>query len=298
MSNFRFNLFLYAVTSFFVIEFPSHAESRAQGRSDNQSQRISNGIQSGELTVKEATKVNREENRIMRVREKAGLDGKVTQKEKVKIEKLQNKASVDIYRLKHNDKVNPNNRAEQRDKKQDRRIKNGVKIGEITKGEAKQLRKEQRNIDQARNRAKADGRVTAAEKARIERLQNNASRDISGAMNNGKIRDANVPQERANRQEDRIDNGIASGELTRGEAKKLDQEQNKIQRVRENAALDGKVTAKEEARIARLQNKASADIYQQKHDAQKRRQDRPPPEFNNQRFAPEIDSLRQGHFAP
>lgn len=75
-------------------------------------------------------------------------------------------------------------RARVRNKAQRARIHEGVKSGEVTRGEAAKLRREQARIHQAERRARRDGNVTPAEKARIERMQNKASRDIYKAKHN------------------------------------------------------------------------------------------------------------------
>jgi polyhydroxyalkanoate synthesis regulator phasin len=72
-------------------------------------------------------------------------------------------------------------------------------------------------------------------------------------------------------QERRIDQGVASGELTRREARRLNREQNVIDKAENRAKADGTVTAKERKRLHHLQDGANADIARQKHD----RQDRP-----------------------
>jgi uncharacterized membrane protein YebE (DUF533 family) len=79
-------------------------------------------------------------------------------------------------------------------------------------------------------------------------------------------------QRQAN-QEARIDQGIASGELTRREVHRLEHQQNVINRYENNAQADGTVTAKERQRMAHALNHASRNIYRHKHD-QHDRQDR------------------------
>ena len=69
-------------------------------------------------------------------------------------------------------------------------------------------------------------------------------------------------------QEQRIEQGQASGELTRRESRRLNAEQKGINKAETAAKADGTVTAQERARLHRLQNKASHDIRHQKHDAQ------------------------------
>ena len=65
-----------------------------------------------------------------------------------------------------------------REKHQDKRIEKGMANGEISKHEAKRLKMEQRGIDRAQKRAEADGQVTDKERARIDRMQDKASKDI------------------------------------------------------------------------------------------------------------------------
>ena len=69
-------------------------------------------------------------------------------------------------------------RIERREARQDARIHQGVRSGELTPGEAARLRAGQRHVDRMEGRAKADGVVTPRERARIGRAQNNESRRI------------------------------------------------------------------------------------------------------------------------
>ncbi len=75
-------------------------------------------------------------------------------------------------------------RADARQDHQDDRIDQGKRSGEITRGEAKKLEKQQKGVDRAEARAKSDGVVTAKEAARIEAKQDKASRSIHKAKHN------------------------------------------------------------------------------------------------------------------
>jgi len=77
-----------------------------------------------------------------------------------------------------------------------------------------------------------------------------------------------VDQRQAN-QEKRIDQGVASGELTRREAHRLAREQGAIDKAENHAKADGTVTHHERKRLHRMQRHASHDIHHQKHDVQK-----------------------------
>lgn len=71
-------------------------------------------------------------------------------------------------------------------------------------------------------------------------------------------------------QEKRIDQGVASGQLTRRETARLEHEQRVIGRAENRAKADGTVTAQERRRLHRAQNQASRDVRRQKHDRQQR----------------------------
>lgn len=79
-----------------------------------------------------------------------------------------------------------------------------------------------------------------------------------------------VDQRQAN-QEQRIDQGVASGELNRREAHRLNHQQNRINRAENRAKADGVVTATERRTLERKQDRASRNIAHQKRDGQKRR---------------------------
>ena len=82
---------------------------------------------------------------------------------------------------------------------------------------------------------------------------------------------AQVIDERQKRQQERIGEGIKSGELTPKEGAKLEAEQTKIQRKKRRFRRnDGKLGPKEKAIIKQDQDKASEHIYKEKHDAQTR----------------------------
>ena len=76
---------------------------------------------------------------------------------------------------------------------------------------------------------------------------------------------------RQERQQQRIDQGVASGELNKREAGRLEREQQRIERHEEKAKADGVVTKRERRRLHQEQNRASRHIGKEKHDRQKAR---------------------------
>ena len=84
---------------------PGHDDSRFDKRFDRQHERIKAGIQSGELTKKEAGKLKKQQRKNEKLERKFSADGYLSRKERKTLEKKQDKASQKIRRLKHNDRV-------------------------------------------------------------------------------------------------------------------------------------------------------------------------------------------------
>lgn len=68
------------------------------------------------------------------------------------------------------------------------------------------------------------------------------------------------------KQQNRIDQGIRSGSLTKREVNRLQNQQNRIERFESKAKADGVVTRNERARLTRKQNTASRAIYRKKNN--------------------------------
>ncbi|MDQ2869453.1 MAG: hypothetical protein M3S32_01830 [Acidobacteriota bacterium] len=75
---------------------------------------------------------------------------------------------------------------------------------------------------------------------------------------------------RAENQQDRIAQGVGSGQLTARETARLETREARLNgRVRDMRQDNGgSLTPRERARVNRQQNRISRDIYRQKHDAQ------------------------------
>src|SRR5207253_3620908 len=127
------------------------AQAGTVQRDVNQQQRIEQGLQSGQLTTREASRLEREEARVERDQARAMQDGKLTPAEKARLAREQNRVSRDIYREKHDAQTgNPNSASSQRmqadvqrDVNQQRRIEQSVASGELTNREAARLERGQ-----------------------------------------------------------------------------------------------------------------------------------------------------------
>jgi len=74
--------------------------------------------------------------------------------------------------------------------------------------------------------------------------------------------------ERDVNQQERIEQGLKSGELNTREAGKLEKREAHVEKLEARAEGDGKISKAEQARITAAQNRTSRAIHNQKHDAQ------------------------------
>jgi hypothetical protein len=74
------------------------------------------------------------------------------------------------------------------------------------------------------------------------------------------------------RQQDRIAQGVASGQLTPLETARLETQEARLQHEKHDMRVDngGTLTAAEKLRLNNQQNRLSKSIYNQKHDGQHR----------------------------
>ena len=80
----------------------AHAETPViDQREANQEQRIDKGIESGQLNEREANRLNKQQEHINKIEDKAKSDGVVTKKERARINHAQDRTSHNIAHEKH-----------------------------------------------------------------------------------------------------------------------------------------------------------------------------------------------------
>ena len=177
---------------------PAFAQTAATEvqRNVNQQTRIEAGLKSGQLSTAEAARLESEQARIAKAEQHALKDGKLSQHEKNKIDRMQDSASADIARQKHDAQTgNPNSDSSQRmqadvqrNVNQETRIVNGIKSGELTNREVAKLQKGEARIDRKQAAAGKDGHVGAAEQRNIQRAENRESKRIHRQKHDGQQR--------------------------------------------------------------------------------------------------------------
>jgi hypothetical protein len=169
----------------------------------------------------------------------------------------------------------------QRKENQQDRIANGVQSGQLTAGETANLEKKEAAINKetAADRAANGGKLTSAEKQQVNQQQNKVSKQIYADKHNANTAHYgnNKVRQRRENQQDRIAQGVKSGQLTAGETAKLENQQKGINKqvAADRKANGGTLTASEKKQINKEQNGASKNIYNKKHNGKTQPQAKP-----------------------
>jgi hypothetical protein len=164
---------------------PHNATSETR-RNLTQQTRIANGLDSGQLTTREAGKLERGQQRIDKTEQRALANGKLGPSERARIQKQQNAESRAIYNQKHDSQTgNPGSRSSrrmqadvQRNVNQQQRIHNGVADGSLTNRETARMEGGQARVNRAQAGAARNGRVGWREQHRIQGADHRNSRRI------------------------------------------------------------------------------------------------------------------------
>jgi hypothetical protein len=162
---------------------------------------------------------------------------------------------------------------QQRKDNQQDRIAQGIQSGQLTAGETKNLETKEAGLNKEEHtmRAEDNGHLTAADRAKLNRQQNHLSNQIHNDKTNANTAhygNNEVGQRREN-QQDRIAQGVKSGQLTAGETAKLENQQQGINKEVSGMrqANGGKLTQTDKKAVNQQQNQASKNIYNKKHNA-------------------------------
>lgn len=164
---------------------------------------------------------------------------------------------------------------QQRKENQQDRIAQGVQSGQLTAGETKNLETKETGLNKEERtmRSEDDGHLTAADRSKLNNQQNRLSNNIYDDKHNAATQHEGTGEigQRKENQQDRIAQGIKSGQLTPRETAKIEKQQQGINRetagMRE--ANDGKLTAADKKAVNQQQNQASRNIYIKKHNGRR-----------------------------
>ena len=153
------------------------------------------------------------------------------------------------------------------------RIANGISSGQLTPGETKNLESREAHLNGEihNDRAANGGTLTPQERQQVNRQQNNLSRSIYDDKHNAATEHYgnNEVGARRDQQQQRIANGVRSGQLSPSETARAENHEQNINRhiAADRSANGGKLTPQEKQNINKRQNNASKQIYNEKHNA-------------------------------
>jgi len=165
-----------------------------QQRDVNQQQRIEQGLQSGQLSTREAGQLERQQQHVDKMEAHDLRDGSISPGEQARLNAAQNRASAGIAADKHNGVAgNPNSASSQRmqadvqrNVNQQQRIANGVSNGSLSNHEVGSLERGQAHVDRKEANAAANGHVGAAEQRRIQRSESHQSARVYRKKHNAR----------------------------------------------------------------------------------------------------------------
>lgn len=188
------SLTLALVAAFAVIGTASAQQTTGSEvqRNVDQQNRIEQGLQSGQLSTKEASQLEKGEAHVDKMEANANKNGAPTAAQQARIQKAQNRESAAIYNDKHNAVTgNPNSASSkrmqadvQRNANQQARVEQGVKSGQLTNKEAGSLERGQAHVNNAEARAGANGHVSANEQKNVQARENNQSKRVYNKKHN------------------------------------------------------------------------------------------------------------------
>lgn len=152
------------------------------------------------------------------------------------------------------------------------RIANGIGSGQLTANEARNLEGREGNLNGTiRNDRQANGGyLTPQERQNVNQRQNNISNSIYNDRHNGAASGYgnNEVGTRRYDQQQRIAQGVRSGQMTPAEAARAENRQGNINRQisADRQANGGRLTPQQRRNINRRQNGASRQIYNEKHN--------------------------------
>jgi hypothetical protein len=171
--------------------------------------------------------------------------------------------------------TDPQSIAQRKNNQQDR-IAQGIDSGQLTAGETKNLETKEAGLNGEEHtmRTEDDGHLTAADRTKLDNQQNHLSNQIYDDKHNANTAHYGNGEigQRDENQQDRIAQGVKSGQLTAGETSRLENQQQGINREvsADRQANGGHLTGVDRRAINQSQNRASRNIYAKKHNGARR----------------------------
>lgn len=236
-------------------------------RIEDQQRRIDDGIARRELNRREADSVQDNLNRIRGTFERMSRDRRLTPPEIRRLNAMLDDNGRMIARERHDSRPGPRGDLRERIENQQRRIREGVAKGQLTRQEAAMV---QDNLDWIRatyERMTRDGMLTPPEAGRLEAMLDDNGRMISRERRDVQTVYHGSFEERIGNQQRRINEGIARRQLTRHEADAVQDNLDWIKATNDRMKRDRRLTWSEAARLDEMLDRNSRLINKERTDA-------------------------------
>lgn len=251
-------------------------------------ERFKQGLASGELTPFEAHRLHGQRQRIQETTNRFKQSGEgINPFEQNRLQQMNQNYRENLFAQKHDRQDMPwakdwNQNIPEAGmiaRNKEHRIKDGKRSGELTPQELKALNKQQEHIQNTAERFKESGNgINPIEQKRLQEMRENYNKNLFAQKHDRQDmpwakdwKHPKNPEKIAGNQENRIEQGIASGELTAAETNRLNKQQEHIESTAEKFKESGNgISAIEKQRLENMQENASRNIYRQKHDGQEK----------------------------
>lgn len=149
----------------------------AKKRAKKQSERIKQGVQSGQLTQEEAKTLRQDGKAIREEVKSAKEDGRVDEAERAKIREMRQDRSKKIYQEKHDDEYTLS-------KAKRKRMNDAVRSGKITRVQAQEIENDNMKIKNKRHEfIKNDNKLDEQEREQLQAMREALRAKIKSYMN-------------------------------------------------------------------------------------------------------------------
>jgi len=229
--------------------------------------RIDAGKRSGKLTADEVYRLQSTLNRIKEKVAKYRKDGFVTREERSQLNEMITTLEERIREEKSDDEAVRKDSFERRIAELDRRIDAGVRGGQLTRDEARNLRNALERVREKDARYRSDGALSNEERMALNQMLNSLEERIRYERNDTDVVHREAFEKRIVELKRRIEAGMRTGQLTLEEACRLN---SMLIRIRERDGQfrsDGVLTREERVRLNQMITYLEERIYEERWDA-------------------------------
>lgn len=228
--------------------------------------RIDVGKQRGQLTPDEANRLQANLNAIKERVTRYRRDGLLSGNERAKIHEMLTNLEERIHSERTDDETAKRDFFERRIDELQRRIDTGVRQGQLTRDEARQLQAAMNRIKEREMRYRADGQLTNDERFVLNQMLNSLGERIRYERNDTEVVHREAFEKRISEMKRRIEAGMRTGQLTLDETCNLNSILMRIKDRDVQFRSDGILTREERIRLNQMLSYFEERIYEERWD--------------------------------